>query len=215
MTETEIVPIVVAATSKRTLGIKDEDGNWFNMAKDLLADEKKSLATKVDALHSGDAIDLKCDYGTNVYRDLEVRLKSANGNEDEKWAGIAEGKVRHGIALAFIARGHETPTEEVKLKINAWIDFVMAKGKDTQPKPENAENSPKNANNGEIGGFKDDTSTSAIGQKSLMPKIEAKDDTTIPTCPLCETSKNVCKVKDHYVCRTCGERMPVKKGEQL
>lgn len=40
------------------------------------------------------------------------------------WDEIAKGKVRHGIAVAFIERGEEL-TESTKTAINDWVEFVM------------------------------------------------------------------------------------------
>jgi len=42
------------------------------------------------------------------------------------WDSIARGKVRHGVAIAFIRSGVKEPTEEVVEAMEKWVDYVMA-----------------------------------------------------------------------------------------
>src|SRR3990167_10372885 len=44
--------------------------------------------------------------------------------KEPDWDAIAEGKVRHGIAVAFIAMG--TPLDDVrKAEMQRWVDWIL------------------------------------------------------------------------------------------
>jgi len=44
--------------------------------------------------------------------------------QDEKWEKISEGKVRHGVSVAFIGQG-ATPSPDNFTKIEKWVRFIM------------------------------------------------------------------------------------------
>ena len=46
-------------------------------------------------------------------------------SKDVDWDKIAEGKVRHGVACAFIQHGINKLTPDVEKDINDWVEFIV------------------------------------------------------------------------------------------
>jgi len=53
------------------------------------------------------------------------RAEASKKSDDDKWAEISRGKVRHGVACEFIRLGQEL-TPSLVNKINRWTDFIMS-----------------------------------------------------------------------------------------
>lgn len=48
----------------------------------------------------------------------------AKKTEDDKWEKISEGKVRHGVSIAYIEKGEKLNMTTIN-EINAWVDYIM------------------------------------------------------------------------------------------
>jgi hypothetical protein len=110
----EIEFINIKTEQKQFTGFTDEDvTDMTKKAKEeVLKEDAKSFAPH------------KQDFTTG--NKLTEKPESANKKPNyPDWDKIAEGKVRHGIAVAFIETGITELTEEVKTKINTWTKFVM------------------------------------------------------------------------------------------
>lgn len=52
------------------------------------------------------------------------RAEASKKSDDDKWAEISKGKVRHGVACEFIRLGAEYEPKTIA-KINKWTEFIM------------------------------------------------------------------------------------------
>jgi|6_EtaG_2_1085325.scaffolds.fasta_scaffold03631_11 hypothetical protein len=64
------------------------------------------------------------DDGVITQNDLPPEAKT---EDKPDWDKIAEGKVRHGICVAYIESGKSKLTPALASDINEWVDFVMDK----------------------------------------------------------------------------------------
>uniref|UniRef100_A0A6M3JTX1 Uncharacterized protein n=1 Tax=viral metagenome TaxID=1070528 RepID=A0A6M3JTX1_9ZZZZ len=77
----DVVQINVAAVSRKTRGIKDSGGVWFNMAEGLRPEDKKKLIEKMEKINSGDEVTLRCNPRSTNYSEVTV-VKKAETRDD-------------------------------------------------------------------------------------------------------------------------------------
>ena len=53
--------------------------------------------------------------------------KPINQNDKPDWDAISRGKVRHGVAVAYIELGRELDME-TKAEMDKWVDYIMGSG---------------------------------------------------------------------------------------
>jgi hypothetical protein len=99
------------------INIKPEQGKLKDFSDDEIKTLKDKAIEEVKA-ETENKLNKHTEYFTNkAKQDFKFQ-------KQPDWDKIAEGKVRHGIAVAFIESGAKL-TEETKSEINSWVKFVM------------------------------------------------------------------------------------------
>jgi len=63
--------------------------------------------------------------GVITQKDLPPSARSTEPDTKPDWDKIAEGKVRHGICVAYIQAGKTKLTPALQADINEWVTFII------------------------------------------------------------------------------------------
>ena len=110
---------VLKEKSQRNLTVKIDD-------KTYPFDEY--IEQYVFALPVGAEVEYTLENGIVKYIKKAAKEKPTSVMKEEEkpdWDKIAEGKVRHGVCIAFIGIGVQHLTEDVKQRIKNWVDFII------------------------------------------------------------------------------------------
>lgn len=106
-----------------------KDGNETVSYKGFVSEEIHSgdnaiMRYKVDTYQrEGKDIQSKTVTSIGKYRG-ELIQEPVKENKGTDWDAIAEGKVRHGVAIAFIDKGREL-NGETKQEMNKWVRWIV------------------------------------------------------------------------------------------